>query len=143
MGSTALLPPQNIVLWKAFRFVFIQTKVRESLESFAVHLVHAASGCIILRFVSRLLPTASTCAAPERVGPQRNLDSNTVSVPTLCTCFQPKGDISTLEGILHAASLEPDPPLVVAIVYDLRNRDCAAKASNGEICCHYDEDGST
>ena len=66
LGSTALLPPQNIVLWKAFRFVFIQTKVGKSLKIFAAI---AASGCIILRFVSRLLPTASTCAAPERVGP--------------------------------------------------------------------------
>ena len=56
------ITPQNIVLWKAFRFVFIQTKVGKSLKIFAAI---AASGCIILRFVSRLLPTASTCAAPE------------------------------------------------------------------------------
>ena len=32
--------------------------------------------------------------------------------------------------------------LVVLIVYDLPNRDCHAKASNGEICCTYNSDGT-
>ena len=72
LGSTALLSPKNVVLWKALRF-------GESLESFAVHLVHAASGCIIIRFVSRLLPTLYKV-------------SNTVSVPALCTSFQSKDE---------------------------------------------------
>lgn len=30
--------------------------------------------------------------------------------------------------------------MVALIVYDLPNRDCAAKASNGEICCKYNDD---
>jgi cellulose 1,4-beta-cellobiosidase len=30
--------------------------------------------------------------------------------------------------------------MVTLIVYDLPNRDCRAKASNGEICCNYNED---
>jgi cellulose 1,4-beta-cellobiosidase len=32
--------------------------------------------------------------------------------------------------------------LVVFVVYDLPNRDCAARASNGEICCKKNVDGS-
>jgi cellulose 1,4-beta-cellobiosidase len=39
----------------------------------------------------------------------------------------------TLEGILQDASSRPTPPLCVFIFYDLPNRDCNAKASNGEI----------
>ncbi|KAH8045649.1 cellulose 1,4-beta-cellobiosidase [Aureococcus anophagefferens] len=35
-----------------------------------------------------------------------------------------------------------EPPLVVFIVYDLPNRDCHAYASNGEICCAYNDDGT-
>ena len=47
----------------------------------------------------------------------------------------------TLEGILRdAASVRP-APLVVVIFYDLPNRDCRAKASNGEICCNANPDG--
>ena len=42
-----------------------------------------------------------------------------------------KNDTRTLEGILHAASKQSPAPLVVAIVYDLPNRDCNAHASNG------------
>lgn len=49
-------------------------------------------------------------------------------------------DTATMEGILkHAASISP-APLVSFIVYDLPNRDCHAHASNGEICCAYNED---
>jgi len=32
--------------------------------------------------------------------------------------------------------------MVTLIVYDLPNRDCRAKASNGEICCHANDDGT-
>jgi cellulose 1,4-beta-cellobiosidase len=39
----------------------------------------------------------------------------------------------TLEGILHDAASKSVPPLCVFIFYDLPNRDCNAKASNGEI----------
>jgi len=45
---------------------------------------------------------------------------------------------ASLEGILADAASKPTPPLVVFILYDLPNRDCNAKASNGEICCYRD-----
>lgn len=41
----------------------------------------------------------------------------------------------TAGGILRDASSRPVPPVVTFIVYDLPNRDCHAKASNGEVCC--------
>ena len=47
----------------------------------------------------------------------------------------------SMEGILEDALNKPVPELVVFIVYDLPNRDCHAKASNGEICCKYKPDG--
>jgi cellulose 1,4-beta-cellobiosidase len=43
---------------------------------------------------------------------------------------------TTAQGILQDAGSK----LVVFIVYDLPNRDCHAKASNGEICCTYNSD---
>jgi cellulose 1,4-beta-cellobiosidase len=46
----------------------------------------------------------------------------------------------TMEGILIDASSKSSKQLVVFIVYDLPNRDCHAKASNGEICCSYNAD---
>jgi len=49
---------------------------------------------------------------------------------------------NTLEGILADAASYDTPPLVVLIVYDLPNRDCHAKASNGEICCYSNADGT-
>ena len=45
---------------------------------------------------------------------------------------------NTLEGILADAASKQD--LVTVILYDLPNRDCHAKASNGEICCTYNSD---
>ncbi|KAH8088871.1 cellulose 1,4-beta-cellobiosidase [Aureococcus anophagefferens] len=45
-------------------------------------------------------------------------------------------------GILLDAAAHAEPPLVVFIVYDLPNRDCHAYASNGEICCAYNDDGT-
>ena len=48
----------------------------------------------------------------------------------------------TLEGILRDAASRRPAPLVVVIFYDLPNRDCDAKASNGEICCYANADGS-
>ena len=47
----------------------------------------------------------------------------------------------SMEGILEDAASKPVPELVVFIVYDLPNRDCHAKASNGELCCSYKADG--
>lgn len=49
---------------------------------------------------------------------------------------------STLEGILEDAVKQSPVPLVVVMLYDLPNRDCDAKASNGEICCYKNMDGS-
>jgi len=46
----------------------------------------------------------------------------------------------SLEGILKDAASKSPVPLVTLIVYDLPNRDCRAKASNGEICCVYNAD---
>eukprot|EP01088_Endostelium_zonatum_P020925 TRINITY_DN794_c0_g1_i1.p1 TRINITY_DN794_c0_g1~~TRINITY_DN794_c0_g1_i1.p1 ORF type:complete len:439 (+),score=69.10 TRINITY_DN794_c0_g1_i1:15-1331(+) len=45
-------------------------------------------------------------------------------------------------GILADAAKRSPPPLVVFIIYDLPNRDCHAKASNGEICCYPNADGT-
>lgn len=53
-----------------------------------------------------------------------------------------RNSTSTLEGILHDAASQSPMPLVVVILYDLPNRDCHAKASNGEICCTYNDDGT-
>ena len=47
----------------------------------------------------------------------------------------------SMEGILQDAVSKAVPELVVFIVYDLPNRDCHAKASNGELCCSYKDDG--
>jgi len=49
---------------------------------------------------------------------------------------------ASAEGILKDASSKSPLPLVVFIVYDLPNRDCHAKASNGEICCNPNSDGT-
>merc|ERR1719291_738449 len=49
--------------------------------------------------------------------------------------------MGTMEGILKDAMAKSPAQLVTFIVYDLPNRDCHAKASNGEICCTYKEDG--
>jgi len=48
----------------------------------------------------------------------------------------------TVEGILKDASSKSPIPTVVFIVYDLPNRDCHAKSSNGEICCVNNTDGT-
>jgi len=51
-------------------------------------------------------------------------------------------DTKSVQGILKDASSKSPVPLVVFIVYDLPNRDCHAKASNGEICCYPNSDGT-
>uniref|UniRef100_A0A7S2F6F8 Glucanase n=1 Tax=Alexandrium andersonii TaxID=327968 RepID=A0A7S2F6F8_9DINO len=50
--------------------------------------------------------------------------------------------VHSLEGILEDASSKSTPELVTFIWYDLPNRDCHAKASNGEICCKYLPNGA-
>jgi len=47
----------------------------------------------------------------------------------------------SMEGILEDAASRPNPELVTFIIYDLPNRDCHSKASNGEICCTHMADG--
>jgi len=49
---------------------------------------------------------------------------------------------NSLQGILADAAKKNPVPLCVFIVYDLPNRDCHALASNGEICCTYNNDGT-
>jgi len=48
----------------------------------------------------------------------------------------------SVEGILADAASKSPPELVTLIFYDLPNRDCDAAASNGEICCTYNADGT-
>jgi cellulose 1,4-beta-cellobiosidase len=48
----------------------------------------------------------------------------------------------SLEGILQDAASKSPPQLVTVIWYDLPNRDCDAKASNGQICCTKNSDGT-
>lgn len=52
------------------------------------------------------------------------------------------GETTTMEGILQDAASKTPVPLVTLIVYDLPNRDCHARASNGELCCTYKDDGT-
>ena len=52
--------------------------------------------------------------------------------------------LHTLEGILTDAAQKStlrSKQTVVFMVYDLPNRDCNARASNGELCCTYLPDG--
>mmetsp|Transcript_79183 Transcript_79183/g.223911 ORF Transcript_79183/g.223911 Transcript_79183/m.223911 type:complete len:500 (+) Transcript_79183:53-1552(+) len=49
--------------------------------------------------------------------------------------------VRKLEGILADAASKQPTEMVTFIWYDLPNRDCHAKASNGEICCKYLPDG--
>lgn len=49
---------------------------------------------------------------------------------------------SDLRGILLDAAKQSPAPLCVFMVYNLPNRDCAALASRGEICCAYFGDGT-
>lgn len=49
-------------------------------------------------------------------------------------------DTVSVAGILADAASRSPAPTVVFIIYDVPNRDCHAKASNGEICCTYNAD---
>eukprot|EP00406_Dinophysis_acuminata_P007019 CAMPEP_0179228902 /NCGR_PEP_ID=MMETSP0797-20121207/10060_1 /TAXON_ID=47934 /ORGANISM="Dinophysis acuminata, Strain DAEP01" /LENGTH=595 /DNA_ID=CAMNT_0020935959 /DNA_START=11 /DNA_END=1798 /DNA_ORIENTATION=- len=53
-----------------------------------------------------------------------------------------KANIKPFEALLKDAAAKSPPELVVMIWYDLPNRDCASKASTGEICCNKNEDGT-
>ena len=49
--------------------------------------------------------------------------------------------LDSLEGILADASKKSVKQTAVFIFYNLPNRDCNARASNGELCCTYRTDG--
>lgn len=48
---------------------------------------------------------------------------------------------SPMRTALANAARRSNPPLVTFVVYNLPNRDCAAEASGGEICCSYLSNG--
>ena len=47
-------------------------------------------------------------------------------------------ELSTMNGIMADANRRTPVAMTTFIVYDLPNRDCNARASNGEICCTVD-----
>jgi cellulase/cellobiase CelA1 len=63
-------------------------------------------------------------------------------VDTQSKIFGDNSSSNSVAAVLaDAASRSPAPlRLVVFIVYDLPNRDCAAHSSNGELCCAYNAD---
>lgn len=66
-------------------------------------------------------------------------NSNMKLIKNLPSAFwiDKKSAIPTVKKLLDDM-LELDYSTIVLIVYDLPNRDCAALASNGEICCNQD-----
>jgi len=69
--------------------------------------------------------------------------TNVASAYWLDVMAKIKGNTTkTAEGILADAASRNPVPLVVFIIYDLPNRDCHALASNGEICCYPNNDGT-
>jgi cellulase/cellobiase CelA1 len=52
------------------------------------------------------------------------------------------GNGTTLASLLADAESQYSLSLVAVIMYDLPNRDCHALASNGELCCEHQLDGS-
>lgn len=62
-------------------------------------------------------------------------------IDTIDKVLDSHNDLTLLSACREAAT-KPRPPLVVAVLYDLPNRDCHAKASLGELCCEYAPDGT-
>ena len=62
---------------------------------------------------------------------------NAFWIDTIARIQDTDTDLSLESAFRDAASLS-NPPLIVAILYNLPNRDCHASASNGELCCQYD-----
>ena len=52
------------------------------------------------------------------------------------------GAVTDFSFVMEALSAQREPPLVVVVLYNLPNRDCAAGASAGEICCFRRADGT-
>ena len=66
--------------------------------------------------------------------------SSAIWVDAKTKLYGPAGS-ATVQGALASAASRSTPPLVVFVLYNLPNRDCAAMASAGEICCVYAVDG--
>ena len=61
-------------------------------------------------------------------------------VDTQSKIFGDNSSSNSVAAVLADAASRSPAPLVVFIVYDLPNRDCAAHSSNGELCCAYNAD---
>jgi cellulose 1,4-beta-cellobiosidase len=93
-------------------------------------------------FQSEIASSIATCTNPTACANLR-LMSNISSAFWIDTKSKINGDPTdtvSVSGILADAASRNPPPTVVFIVYDVPNRDCHAKASNGEICCTYNAD---
>ena len=93
-------------------------------------------------FQSEIASSIATCTNPTACTNLR-LMSNISSAFWIDTKAKINGDPTdtvSVSGILADAASRTPTPTVVFIVYDVPNRDCHAKASNGEICCNYNAD---
>ncbi len=95
-------------------------------------------------FQSEVNSSISTCTNPTACENLR-LMYNVSSAFWIDVKAKISGDanhtVSVASILADAASRSPVPTCVF-VVYDLPNRDCHAKASNGEICCVYNSDGT-
>eukprot|EP00966_Prymnesium_polylepis_P109656 2537612-Prymnesium_polylepis.1 len=53
-----------------------------------------------------------------------------------------KSAVASFADVMASSSAQSDPAAVVVVLYNLPNRDCSARASAGEICCHRSLEGS-
>ena len=93
-------------------------------------------------YISNLRRTVFYTKGPEKLKLIRNLN-----VPTAFWLDSKesihKGRYGTnAETVLNLAAYDKRKPLVTFIIYNLPNRDCAANASAGEICCSYNANGT-
>jgi len=97
-------------------------------------------------YQAELATSISSCTPPAcSAQTKQTLQSmsNVASAYWIDVMAKIKGNTTkTVQGILADAASRATPPLVVLIVYDLPNRDCHAKSSNGEICCNPNSDGT-
>jgi len=93
-------------------------------------------------FQEEIASSIKTCGDPTTCANLRVMQ-NTASAYWIDVIAKIDGnDTKSASGILADAAKRNPAPLVVFIVYDLPNRDCHAKASNGEICCNPNTDGT-
>jgi len=97
-------------------------------------------------YVAELNTSIVSCVAPSCPASVKATLQQMTTVPSaywLDVMAKIQGTTTkTLQGILMDAASRNPAPLTVFIVYDLSNRDCHALASNGEICCYYNNDGT-